>query len=153
MNLFKRRRGPSRRGATMVEMAIVQLLFLTLVLGVFDIGMAVVRYNTLAHAARQGTRAAIVHGDLATRLGAWGPSSYSGTAADSAPLAEVIRPSLGSLDPAEVNIAAEWPDGGNEAGKKHRVRVSVSMSYRPIVTFLFGTDFPLQATSTMQITH
>lgn len=147
-------RRPLRRGATIVEMAIVQLLFLAMVLGMLDVGAAVVRYDALTQAARQGARQAIVHGDLATKLGSWGPASYSGTGADSHPIAAAIRPSLAIFDPSQVRIAAEWPDGGNEATKKNRVRVTVTAPYRPSVAFIFGNrTFTLQASSTMKITH
>lgn len=150
----RRMRRPDRRGATAVELAIVVMVFLTLVLGMLDLGLGVYRHNLLAQAARQGARQAIVHGDMADRLGPWGPASYSGTAADGSPIALAIQPLLAGIDPAEVSIQADWLDGGNEFTEEHRVRITVSTPYQPMMTFIFGNPtFTLQATSTMAIAH
>src|SRR5438552_607017 len=73
----------SRRGITLVETAIVLNVFLLLILGTLDLGIATYRYNTLSQAARNGARQAAVHGALAApALAAWGPGTYSGTAGD-----------------------------------------------------------------------
>jgi hypothetical protein len=145
---------PNRRGATAIELAIVVMIFLTLVLGMLDLGIGVFRYNLLSQAVRQGTRQAIVHGGMADRLGPWGTATYSGTADDGSPIALAMQPSLVGLDPAQVTILAEWPDGGNEVSEHDRVRVTVSAPYQPIMTFIFGNPtFTLQASSTMAIAH
>jgi hypothetical protein len=46
----------------LVEFALVMPIFLLLVTGIFDTARAVWQENTLAYAAREGTRYAIVHG-------------------------------------------------------------------------------------------
>ena len=98
---IRRRRGhPSRNGVTMVEMAIVLMVFLTLVLGMLDLGIAVFRHHVIAEAARQGARQAIVHGSLADKLGPWGPDTFSGPADTSSSLVDAIRPCLAGMDPA-----------------------------------------------------
>jgi Flp pilus assembly protein TadG len=51
------------RGQSLVEFAIVLPVIAVLVLGLFDLGRAVFSYNTLAQAARQANRAAIVDQD------------------------------------------------------------------------------------------
>ena len=66
-----------RRGATAIELAIVLTLFLTLVFGMLDLGIAVFRYHIVCEAARQGARQAIVHGKLSDKLGTWGPAPLS----------------------------------------------------------------------------
>ncbi len=133
-------------------MAIILMTFLILVFGMLDLGLGVLRYNTLAQAARQVVRQAIVHGSLADRLGSWGPGSYSGSAGDSHPIAQAVESSLAGFDLSEVTVQAEWPDGENEFQK--RVHVTVAMPYRPIITFIFGNPvFTLQATSEMPIAH
>jgi Flp pilus assembly protein TadG len=151
-------RGPyrrrCRRGATIVEMAIVLMVFLTLVLGMLDLGLGVFHYHVLGQAARQGARQAIVHGNLADRLGPWGPQGFTVTAEDASPLVAAIRPVLAGFDLSQVTIQAEWPDGGNDPSSDQRVRVTVSAPYRPIITFIFGNPtYTLQATSTMFIAH
>jgi len=50
------------RGQSLVEFAVLVPLILLIVTGVFDLARAVWQENTLAYAAREGTRYAIVHG-------------------------------------------------------------------------------------------
>jgi Flp pilus assembly protein TadG len=134
----------------MIEMALIMLLFLTLVLGMLDLGIGVFRYNTLAQAARQGSRQAIVHGSLAVEP--WGPDTYSALANDTSPIAEVIRPSLSGFDLSEVTINAEW-GGGNTIFQGNTVCVTVTAPYRPIMAMFLWDPITLQATSTMAIAH
>jgi len=47
---------------SLIEFALVLPIFLLLVTGIFDTARAVWQENTLAYAAREGTRYAIVHG-------------------------------------------------------------------------------------------
>lgn len=156
--------GRARRGATIVEMAVVLLTFLTLVLGMLDLGLGVARYNSLAHAARQGARQAIVHGSMANRLGVWGPAtvgpfSLSATppsivlpSTDAADIAAFIQPTLVHFNPVEVTVTVAWPEGDNEFGKA--VTVTLSAPYRPMMTFIFGNPtITLTAESTMSIAH
>ena len=148
------RKGAPRRGVAAVELAAVLFVFLTMVLGMLDLGIGVFRYHVLAAAARHGARQAIVHGSMADELGPWGPGKFNGNGADTHPLAESIRTVLTGFQPADVKIVAEWPDGGNEFTNEDRVRVSVSADYRPIMTFIFGNPkVTLEGTSTMPIAH
>ena len=48
------------RGAEIIEFAIVSILFLMLAFGVMEFGRAIWMYGTVAHAAREGARFAIV---------------------------------------------------------------------------------------------
>jgi hypothetical protein len=141
-----------RRGVTAVEMAIVLPVFLAMVLGMLDLGLAVMRYNSLSQAARRVAREAIVRGSMAEPLGIWGPDSYSGTADDDHPLAQSVRRTMVGVDYSEVAIEATWPEGGNDV--QQQVTISVSVPYRPMMTFIFGNpEFTLTATSTMRIAH
>lgn len=136
----------------MVETAIIMMVFLTLVLGMLDLGIGVFRYNILAQAARQIARQAIVHGSLAVEP--WGPDTHSALASDASPIAQTVQPLLSGFDLSEVTIKAEWPDGNNQASEGNHVRVTVTAPYRPIVTFIFGNPtITLQAASTMAIAH
>jgi hypothetical protein len=49
-------------GQSMIEFALVLPVVLLIITGVFDVARAVWEENTLAYAAREGTRYAIVHG-------------------------------------------------------------------------------------------
>jgi hypothetical protein len=148
--------GNRRRGATLVEAAITLLVFLVLVVGLADLTVGVLRFNTLSQAARQGAREAVVHGRQAPagwNGGPWGPDTIDVVAsAEGVPVADAVRPMLVNCDPDQTRIVAEWPDGSNAVGK--RVRVTVTTPYRPLVTFLFGNPtFTLRAVSTMPIAH
>ncbi len=47
----------NRRGASMVEAAIILPVFLTLILGMLDLSLGVFRHHVVSQAARQGVRA------------------------------------------------------------------------------------------------
>ena len=59
--LSQEKRNP--RGQTLVEFALVIPIFILLLLGLFDIGRAVWNYNTVANAAREAVRVAVVNQD------------------------------------------------------------------------------------------
>lgn len=143
----------ARRGAVAVEGAIVLIVFFMVMFALFDIGLAVVRYNMLSLAARSAARAAVVHGSEAPpQLTTWGPESYSGTAADGSEVAQVAAPYLTTMDLGSVSITMTWPDEDVQADD----RVTVKMSYRnvPLTPLLSGLGtMTLSATSTMRIVH
>jgi Flp pilus assembly protein TadG len=141
-----------RRGATMVEFAIIIIVFLTLVLGMLDLGLAVFRSHVVSYAARQGARQAIVHGEFADKLGPWGPTTFTGTGATDNPISDAVEPYLVGIDPADVVVKAEWIDGGNKL--EQRVRIDVTTTYSPTITFVFGNPtWTLTGSSTMPIAH
>ena len=153
-----------RSGAAMVEAAIVLPVFLLIVLGTIDLGMAVFRYNTLSQAARHGARQAVVHGELARPAfngGSWMPSP-AGTAPPkvgplamtdtSSPVAQAVKPMLVGCPEGATTVTVEWPDRDDKVGD--RVQVTVTSTYQPMVTWIFGgTTLSLRASSTMFIAH
>ena len=52
----------AQRGQSLVEFALLMPIMLLIITGLFDVARAVWEENTLAYAAREGTRFAIVHG-------------------------------------------------------------------------------------------
>lgn len=146
-----------RRGAAIVELAIVLMVFLILVLGMIDLGLAILRQQLLSEASRQGVRQAIIHGKLAPSGlpggGPWGPTSVDVLASSSDhPIIEHIRPFLIQMDHAQTRIQVEWPEGSNDIQKQ--VRVTVSTTYQPMITFIFGdTAMALTSSTTMPIAH
>jgi hypothetical protein len=147
------RRRSSRGGTTVVEAALILTAFFTLVLGLLDFGIPVLREHILSQAARQGVRTAIVHGSKATVLGPWGPGQYGPATASAAdPKAQVIAQYLGSIDPSAVTVTYEWIDGSNAV--EGRVRVTLTTTWTPIVQSFFGNKaYTLTASSTMPIAH
>src|SRR5687768_12980474 len=129
-----------RRGGALVEAALVLPVFLLIVLGMIDLGVAISRNNALAQAARHGARQAIVHGKMAPagwNGGPWGPATVTVSASDAGPIASAIRPHLSSLDANTATITVTWPDGNNESDSK--VRVTVTTTFQPITTYVFNT--------------
>ncbi len=82
----------------------------------------------------------------------WGPATFEGTAnVDGHPIVPLVRPFLPGMDLAEVTVRAEWPDGNS---LEKPVQVTLSMPYRPAVTFIFGNPtYTLRASSNMRILH
>lgn len=163
-------RTQSRRGAALVEAAITLSAFFTLVLGMLDLGIGVLHYNTIAYAARTGARAAIVHGSLApTAAGFGGP--WNNSTADTA-ITALITPLLKAVGIPDSDILASVtvvhtdgtdpepssPDMNDPvdvaADPADTVTVTVSVPYQPLMAFIFGTGtITLTATSTMSIAH
>jgi Flp pilus assembly protein TadG len=144
----------------MIEAALIILLFITIILSMIDLGVAVLRYNLLSEAARQGARQAIVHGNLAPSNwngGPWSPKSgYPGVnpykvsaSSSSDAIASGIRAYLPTIDPSKVNITVQWPDG--DILLNQRVQVTLTYTYQPMTTFF--VPITLTATSTMPIAH
>lgn len=135
----------------MVETMVVLLTLLVILFGFLDLGLAVIRHNALSEAARRLAREAIVHGEQAAKDGnGWGPASVNLTAAAPSDLAEVIRPVLPTLAPADVTIDVQWPDGDHKVGS--RVRVTVTTEHRWITPLIWGGGgLPLSASSTMRV--
>lgn len=52
---------PGHRGQSLVEFALVAPIFFLLLIGLFDAGYAIYSYNTVANAAREAVRVAIVN--------------------------------------------------------------------------------------------
>lgn len=148
-----RRFARPRRGAVVVETAIVLMVLLTLLFALFDFGLAVLRHNALCDCARRAARLAALRGEKAADPApSLGPAEFLGDAAAEHPLANVIRPRLFTMQPAEVTIRCTWPDGGLQIGQ--RVVVELTYPHDLMFSSLFGDDgWPLVATSTMPIEH
>lgn len=78
------RRGEAR-GQTLVEFALVIPIFLSLLMGIADLGRVVWAYNSVASAAREGARFAIVHGGSMNNLCPVGPMDLGQMNADASP--------------------------------------------------------------------
>lgn len=144
------RRPQARSGATTVEAAFVGGAVLVVMIATLDLGLAVLRYNTLSAVARAVSREAIVHGDEA--LTPWGPAEMSGTLDDGSAPALAASHLVVAIDPTEVTYTLEWPDGTNEMDD--RVRVRVASNYVPVLPFLLGNGpYELSATSVLRVMH
>ena len=148
---------PIRRGGTLAESVITTLAFVTLALGMVDLGYAVLQNHLLSEASRQGARIASVHGSLApSGMGVWGPTTYSGLANSGATIPAAFSSAgvFTGLNPANVTVTVSWPTGGNSVQNGDTVNVTVSTTWTPAFSFIFGSSAnTLSATSIMPIAH
>jgi Flp pilus assembly protein TadG len=139
----------------MAEAVITTTAFMALIFGMVDLGVGVLRNHMISEAARQGARQAAVHGSSAPagwNGGPWGSTTFNGNGNSSNPIVTGIQPYLSGLDPTQVTIQVQWLDGGNQA--EQRVQVTVSTTWTPLYTTLFGSQAKtLSASSTMPIAH
>jgi Flp pilus assembly protein TadG len=159
--LARCRKHPIRRGAAMVEAAFVLPVFLSLCLGMIDLGIAVFQNNAIVEASRQGARIASVHGAYAADDGSgtvWGPAADLLVAGNSTtdPIVVAIRGAgaLAGLNTANVTISLSWPTGTNSVANGDTVQVKVSTLWSPVIFYVFGNkSVTLTATSIMPIAH
>ena len=164
---IKRRRSA---GQALVETALVLPLFLILLLGIVDTGRAIWATTSLASAAREAARFAIVHG------GAWstqcpvGPPSPDNIIPAASSACPYPSPSKQSIIDA---VAAAAPAGGSnltvtvcygsgcvgntdttDNSRGHEITVTVSSDVSLIVPSLLGrSSFHLTGSSTMVVNH
>jgi Flp pilus assembly protein TadG len=161
--MLVRPRCPSRtrRGASLVEGAIVLLVFLTLILGAMDLGMAILRQELVGRIAREAARIASVHGQYAPsgwNGGPWGTGTIDvDSNATGIPLVGELASNgaFSGLNRAQTRVRVEWIDGNTDPEvERNRVRVTVTTTYRPMVTFIFGSPtWTLTGVSAMNILH
>ena len=146
------RRFMSRRGVTLVETALVLAIFLLVVCGTLELGLAGLRQNAISDAARRAARAVALRGAESPSTVVLGPAALAGRASDTSSVASLVRPWLVTMDPAETNFTVEWIDGGNRPGQ--RVRVRLTYEHRMLVPRLIGvSSCNLQATSVLPVAH
>jgi hypothetical protein len=133
------------------------MAFMTLALGMVDLGVGTFQKHVVAEASRQGARIASVHGSLApSSMGVWGPTTYSGLAnsGDTIPAAFSSAGVFTGLNRANVTVAVSWPSNSNSVQKGDTVQVTVSTTWTPAFSFIFGSSAnTLSATSIMPIAH
>ena len=92
-----------RRGAAMVEMAIVLPIFFMVVLGIVEFGRAMMVSQMVTNSAREATRLAIIDGQTNTTVTTWVKDFLNqsiGVAAGDVTVAITVVPATGNPDPA-----------------------------------------------------
>lgn len=121
-------------GQSLVELALIMPLLLLIITGLFDVARATWQENTLAYAAREGTRYAIVHGS----------GSVDGTvvyAGHDQPVIDAVR--AAAVGVPNVSVIVNWPDGGCY-DRNCRVSVDATTSFVPIPShYLLADAFQL----------
>lgn len=120
---------PARRedgGTAIVEFSLLLPVLLLLVLGLFDVARAVWQENTLAYAAREGTRYAIVHGSA---------SESPAGPANTAPISEAVTGA--AIGVPNVTVTVSYPDPGQCFDRGCRVAVDATAPFVPLGSQLF----------------
>jgi hypothetical protein len=133
----------------LAEFALVLPVIFLVVFGVFDLARAVWQENTLAYAAREGTRYAIVHGSAGNPV-AWpsgGGSSCSTAAPVPAcqPIFDAVRNA--SVGVPNITVTVTWPDLKGSAAcydRNCRVAVDATAPFTPLPSqYLMGGAFQI----------
>ncbi len=140
-------RPAARRGATMVETAVILAVLFLVLFGIVNGAVAVFRYQQCAHAAREGSRWAAVHNtEYAFDTG--NPACTAATVRTTAVLPQTV-----GMDPNGVTCDVVWsPDNRpyhvvivNNQDVYRQNTVSVTVSYTWNAGVVFG---PLTVSST-----
>ena len=121
-------------GQSLVEFALILPVVLLIITGLFDVARATWQENTLAYAAREGTRYAIVHGS----------ASLDGTVVYSTnqqPVIDVVR--AAAVGVPNVSVSVTWPDG-NCYDRNCRVQVDATAPFVPLPSaYMLGGAFQI----------
>jgi Flp pilus assembly protein TadG len=141
-----------RRGASLVEMAIVFPVIILLLFGLIIGGMGIYRYQQLAHLAREGARYASVHGadsERETGVPAATPQDIYNNA---------IAPQVVVLDLSKLSYQVTWNSSNSpstttnfEQPVGNTVTVTVTYQWFP-EWFLIG-PITLSSSSTMPMSY
>lgn len=142
------------QGQALVEFSLAIMLFIVMLIGIFDVGRAIFTYNGLSEAAREIARRAAVwpYEGLAssTQLGA---SSHVretiNTQLRLVPGMDDISPGAPDFECVDIsgNISANSVCGRGDF--RDYVRVTVSATYQPLTFLGITGPIQLQATSTV----
>jgi Flp pilus assembly protein TadG len=168
---MNRRRSRSR-GQALAEFALVIPIFLALLFGMFDLGKVIWASNSLANAAREGARFAIVHGGSKANPCPAGPAApetvippVSASCPHPSPSREAIRDVARSFafaggDNIRVEVCYGAGCSGNTdiTGATNARGTQVTVTIHSTVGLVTGTligrsSYSLSASSTMLINH
>ena len=132
--------GDDQSAQALIEFALVLPLFLLIVTGIFDVARAVWQENTLAYAAREGTRYAIVHG--ASGVPIVGPCSSCVNPVSNNLGNVVSAVTNGAVGVYNITVTVDYPDGGNN--RNQRVTVDATAPFTPMPSqYLLGGAFTI----------
>jgi Flp pilus assembly protein TadG len=130
-----------RQGAqALVEFALMLPIFLLVITGLLDVARAVWEENTLAYAAREGTRYAIVHGSAGNPKVGPVTTAVNPTAFNTGNIVTVVRQN--SIGVPNVTVTIDYPDLDNQ--RNHRVTVDATAPFVPLPSqYLLGGAFQI----------
>lgn len=152
---IRRSRAAREQGSTVVEMALVSVILLTMLFGMMEVSLALYTYHFISEAAREATRYAIVRGSSCSF-----PTACPATQQD----IQTYVQGLGypGIDPNLMTVNAVWsayPAGGtctplascNNPG--NMVQVTVNYQYALVIPFIPTNSFNMSSTSQMVISQ
>jgi len=129
-------------GQALAEFALTVVIFLTILMGIFDLGRGIYMYNGLSEAAREIARVTSVH-----------PGATLGSSSETAAVVstqKALVPGLSNPSFACVEIDETAVTGACEGDNS--VRVSVSATFQPATPLLiFLGSMNLSSSSTAKI--
>jgi hypothetical protein len=158
------------RGQALVETALILPLFLVLLLGIVDMGRAVWATTSLASAAREAARYAIVHGGAASTVCPVGPPSADTVIPAASAACPYPSPSKQSIVDAAISAAIAGGTnttvtvcyglnctGNTDTATNARgtpITIVITSNVNLIVPSLLGrSSFSLSGNSTMLVNH
>ena len=134
MRRFRELLRSAESGQSVVEFALVMPVLLLIITGLFDVARATWQENTLAYAAREGTRYAIVHGSASVD----GTVVYPG---NEQPVIDVVR--AAAVGVSNVSVTVTWPDN-NCYDRNCRVQVDATSPFVPVPSqYMLGSAFQI----------
>jgi Flp pilus assembly protein TadG len=162
------RSGRDDRGSTLVEFAIVVIVFLTIVLGIMDFCRFLYTYHFVSEVAREGTRYAVTRGSTySTACSSTTTFACYATAGNITTFVESLSPP--GIESGSLTVDATWPGAlsnatgsctttansttGVDDNPGCLVEVKVSYPYKFMFVFLPGsaTTWTVSSTSEMVI--
>jgi hypothetical protein len=141
----------NRSGAVSLEFALVMPIFILSITTTFLGGMWIYQTQQYAAIAKFLGRKAIVRGQMADKLGPWGPSTMTGSIGDGSEIGTLLANKYSNGQPMDIYYQLTWPDGGNNGLSGHRVEVLITSSNPS--TLNAGTTFELSARVVLDLAH
>lgn len=144
----------SDRGQALVEFSLSIIIFLVILMGIFDLGRAIFAYNGVSEASREIARRAAVwpYQGLASTTELGSSITVRETIATQKQLVPGMEDvSVGAPDFECVDIAGNTSTNSTcgQGDFKDYVRVTVSATYQPVTLLGFIGPITLKATSTV----
>jgi Flp pilus assembly protein TadG len=136
---------PKRRGASLVEAAIVYPTTMLLMIATLVLGLAVFCYQQIAALAREGARYASVHGAT------YASESGQPYATSSTVMTNAIDPLIVGLNKNNLTCTVTWSP--NPPSTSSPTTVTVELVYVYQMEAYFNSSFTLQSTSVMPVTY
>lgn len=130
------------RGQALVEFSLAIIVFLVMVVGLFDLGRGVYTFNGVSEAAREIARRTVVHPGIA--LGA------SPEAQEVIAIQRGLVPGMGNPTFACVDVTGA-ASTHSPCRSGDYVWVTVTATYRPVALLGLGGPITLSSSSSMQI--